>query len=238
MFGLPTPTPLDLRFSLFGVPVWISAWHWLGAAFFGWQFVPEAFAQAGGGTFVSHLIVTILCIFLSILLHEMGHALMARAFGMQWSIVLLTFGGLAYGQRPPRIRWWQDVLVALAGPFIQLLLALALMVGLAAVPVFLDGGIDSALALTALNTLLFVNVAWPILNLLPIYPLDGGQVLRAVLGRTLRRGAELWTVRVGFFVAVMVGAFLYVRFHALFAAVLFGFLAMQNFQAMQASRGR
>ncbi|MFH5804750.1 site-2 protease family protein [Alienimonas sp. DA493] len=235
MFGLPTPTPLDLRFSLFGVPVWISAWHWLGALFFGFYMLPPNLA---GATLAAHLAMAALCIFVSLLLHEMGHALTARVFGMDWAVVLLAFGGFAYGRRPSRIRWWQDVLIALAGPFVQLALALLLVVGITTVPIFLDGGIDSALALTALNVLMWVNVAWPVLNLLPIHPLDGGQVLRAILGRTMRRGADLWTARVGFFVAVMVGATLYVQFHALYGAVLFGYLAMQNFQVMQAIGNR
>ena len=235
MFGIPRPTPLDLDFALFGVPVRVSAWHWLGAGFFGWGIAAAGADGAGGGTLVAHLVIAVLCIFGSILLHEMGHALTARVFGMDWAIVLLLLGGLAYGRRPPSLKWWQDVLIVLAGPAVQLALAGALLLSEVLADT-LAGGVqpESALAHTAWVTLLFVNIVWPVLNLLPIFPLDGGQALRAILGRFLRSGAEVWTARVGFFAAVMIGALLYVKLDDLYAAVLFGFLAMQNYQAMQA----
>ena len=234
MFGIPRPTPLDFEFSLLGVPVRVSAWFWLIAAFVGWSLVRHTVPDgAGGGTLAAHLLIAGVCVFGSILLHEMAHALFARLYGMRWAVILLGTGGLAYGPRGARVKWWQDVVIALAGPVAQLLFAGALIAGAFAAN-RLAGPIrvDSALAGTAAEALLFVNLAWPVLNLLPIFPLDGGQVLRAVLGRFLRRGGDLWTARVGLFVAAVCGALALVKLNSPFLGVLFGLLAVRNYQAM------
>ena len=235
MFGIPRPTPLDLQFTLFGVPVTVSVWHWLMAGLIGYQISARALpAAAPGATVASHVAIAALCIFFSILLHEMGHALIARLFGMERAVILLLMGGLAYGPRRQGVKWWQDVLVSLAGPFAQLLLAGLLFAGWAAAEL-LAGGVrmSSPLALTAAITLMYVNILWPLFNLLPIFPLDGGQVMRAVFVRFLRSGGELWTARVSLFVAVMLGALALV-FREPFFIIFFGMFAFQNYQMMQA----
>ena len=233
MFGIPRPTPLDLHFSLFGVPVWVSAWHWVGTLLFGYQFTVPA-GPLGGADLAAHLAIAAVCIFLSILLHEMGHALFGRLFGMEKSVLLLFLGGLAYGPHPRGVKWWQNVLFFLAGPGAQLLLAAFIFGGWVAAEAFAGGvQMNSALGKTALVTLLGVNIIWPIFNLLPIYPLDGGQIMRTLLGRFLRRDSELWTARVSLLFALMLGALALVGKETILA-VFFGMFAYQNYQLMQA----
>ena len=238
MFGVPRPTPLDVSFGLWGIPVRVSGWFWLGAAFFGWPLASSAAAGEPAGLLVAHLLMTALCILVSILLHELGHALAARACGMDWAIVLLMFGGLAYGRSRPGVKWWQHVLIALAGPFAQFALLAAVVAGGIAAAA---GGVAvtelSPLLGTAYEALFFVNLVWPVLNLAPIFPLDGGQALRAVLSRFTRGDGVLWTARVGLAFCILVGV-LALQTRQTYGLIVLGFLGVQNWQLMQAAGGR
>ena len=238
MFGVPRPTPLDISFGLWGIPVRVSGWFWLGAAFFGWNLAAGRAAGEPAGLMAAHLVMVALCILVSILLHEFGHALAARAFGMDWAIVLLMFGGLAYGRSRPGVKWWQHVLIALAGPFAQFALLAAVLAGWFAAS---RGGFDiaetSPLLGTAVEALFFVNLVWPALNLLPIFPLDGGQALRAVLSRFTRGDGVLWTARIGLAFCILVGV-LALQMQRTYGLIVLGFLGVQNWQLMQAAGGR
>src|SRR5262249_26998456 len=129
----------------------------------------------------------------SVLLHELGHVWMGRVFGSNGYIILYSFGGLAIGSTRLAHRW-QRICVLLAGPGIQLVLfaivEAVLQVGL------LDQSLAwYPLAEEAIRDLWSINLLWPLLNLLPVWPLDGGQVCREVLeGLAPRKGlvASLW----------------------------------------------
>jgi stage IV sporulation protein FB len=171
----PTPTPLDLPFRLFGVHVRVHPLFWLGMALLGWDLSQRAFT----GNQLGDLLVWIACCFVSILLHEFGHVWMGWAFGSRGHIVLQGLGGLAIGSADVPYRW-QRILVSAAGPGIQLLLYAALR-GLIAAGLL--AGIEGPelwqrVLLLALSDLLWINLAWAILNLLPIWPLDGGWIVR------------------------------------------------------------
>ena len=125
--------------------------------------------------------------FVSILLHELSHALVGRAHGIPINaITLFVFGGVAELEREPHT-WRAELLMAIAGPIASLALgSVFLMLGSAfAGPVDLDGGEQAFAALNPLATLLVwlgpVNIILAIFNLVPGFPLDGGRVLRAVL---------------------------------------------------------
>ncbi len=96
----PPETPYDLRFQLLGFPVRVSWTFWLGAVVFGYEFARQIdfIAMAAGLNSPGAgplLLLWILCLLVSILIHELGHALAFRQFGIQSSIVLYHFGGLA-----------------------------------------------------------------------------------------------------------------------------------------------
>lgn len=142
-------------------------------------------------------------LFACVLLHELGHALTARAFGITArEVVLLPFGGVAMVGRLAD-RPLAELLVALAGPAVNL--ALALPLAALSAPVVGPAAADPQ-KLAALMSgppgptpfllwMLATNVSLALFNLLPAFPLDGGRVLRAVLvpGLGLRRATRIAT---------------------------------------------
>ena len=138
---------------------------------------------------------------LSITLHELGHSLVAMAFGCRVrDITLMMMGGCATLINMPR-KAWQEFLVAVAGPSVSLLLALA---GLLA-PSYVPGlrGFIGALVnyLGTLNLVLFI------FNLLPAFPMDGGRILRSFLQQFfMTRVRATWVAsRIGRFIAILMG---------------------------------
>src|SRR5262249_16510341 len=114
----PTPTPLDLRFRLFGTDVRVHPFFWIITAIFGWSWSGLKVLPGNG---IGEVVLWILCVFVSVLLHEFGHVWMGRAFGARGHIVLHSMGGLAIGSANVPSRW-QRILVSAAGPGIQLAL--------------------------------------------------------------------------------------------------------------------
>ena len=115
--------------------------------------------------------------FVAVLVHELGHALTARAFGQAVRIELHGMGGSAHHHGPP-LSTTKRVLVSLAGPFAGFALGALFWF----VPPFIPGS-DHTVARLVVNDILWITLGYGLLNLLPIYPLDGGQALRAVLVR-------------------------------------------------------
>src|SRR5262249_43255267 len=139
---------------------------WLVSAILGWNLT-----EIG----LPYLFLWIVCSFFSILLHELGHIWMGRGFGSDGHIVLYGLGGLALGARDPRYRW-QRVLVYLAGPGIQLLLWAVLWLGKKSAGD--QVGTWPLQVRLALEIVMDINLYWPLLNLVPVWPLDGGRVAR------------------------------------------------------------
>lgn len=194
MLSAPQTTPADLEFELLGVRVRVSAWFWVAAVLFGWAGC-QALSAGDQRTHLLLLVVWAGAVFGSILVHELGHALAYRSFGQSSHVVLYHLGGLtipdAWGRR--HLRPVQRLLVSAAGPLAQLGLAALLIGGLKAagfcVP-FPFSAVSAALGLydgrdyasSLLYAFVFftvsINVLWPLVNLLPVPPLDGGQIVR------------------------------------------------------------
>jgi|LakMenE18May11ns_1017448.scaffolds.fasta_scaffold9954315_5 stage IV sporulation protein FB len=263
MLIAPQPSPYDLQFSVLGFPVRVSWTFWLMGAVLGWGWSQgmDAFAihqsidTPGAGVM---LLIWIFCVFLSILVHELGHALAWRRYGQNAHIVLYHFGGLAIndsmsswdGARRHRTSAVEDLVVSAAGPLAQLALALVVWtVGLAIqMPMDLTRWINSlgadlpygtadTIALYGLfDALLWTSTAWAILNLAPIFPLDGGQILMSLLTMSNvdqpRRTAHLVSAVLG----GLLGFFLMTSGQSM-AGLMFVMLAVNNWQQMQDGRG-
>ena len=193
----PQPTPADLEFSLARVPVRVSAWFWVAAALLGWN-VCQALSGGDQRELLRLLVAWVGVVLVSLLVHELGHAFAYRRFGQPAHVVLYHFGGLAipdaWGRR--HLRPIQRLMVSAAGPLAQLALAALVVVGLKASgfrvpfpvewlrePLGLTAGrpLPCQLVAALVWFLLQVNIFWPLINLLPVPPLDGGQIARETL---------------------------------------------------------
>jgi stage IV sporulation protein FB len=244
MLGTST-TPYDLQFRFLDVPVRIHPIFWLVTAGMGWI-----------DNNLPFVLMWVACVLVSILVHEYGHALMARRFKGSPSILLYGLGGLCFseGQRTPG----QRLAVLLAGPgagFVLLAIVLALtslifgitgseqleviltQVGLGRNPENLMGAIGKIGSYPLRVIFLFlvqINLLWGLVNLLPIYPLDGGQATQVLLSQVDRKHG----VRRGHIVSLVTAGILAVLAYwanpeDFYPPILFGVLAFINFQVLQ-----
>jgi Zn-dependent protease/predicted transcriptional regulator len=151
-------------------------------------------------------IAFILTIFFIIVLHELGHALTARRFNIKTKgITLLPIGGVAQLERMPD-KPKEELLVALAGPAVNVVLAglLFFFVPMPATQEEATRMMSSANAQNFLFQLFYVNVALALFNMIPAFPMDGGRVLRAILAMRMdRMTATLIAARIGQGLAVV-----------------------------------
>lgn len=153
----------------------------------GW-FAISAGARGGQPAAIDS-VALILSVFACVLAHEFGHVLVARRFGIGTrDITLLPIGGVASIERMPD-RPGQELLIALAGPAVNVVIALLLFTVFGArldaermTPSIEDRNIDFV------TRLALVNVMLVMFNLIPAFPMDGGRVLRALLSYRLDRG--------------------------------------------------
>jgi len=156
-------------------------------------------AMAGQG------LLLIASVFAVIVLHELGHALVARRFGIATrDITLYPIGGVARLERMPE-RPGQELLVAIAGPLVNGVLALAIYAGLRVADV--GAGSDPLTLGSSLAVqLLWINISIGLFNLIPAFPMDGGRILRAALAfRMDRPRATATAARIGRGIAVVMG---------------------------------
>jgi stage IV sporulation protein FB len=166
----PLHAHLELRFRLFGVPVRIGLLFWIVSALLGAPFYADP--ELGTVTWFAMWMVLVLG---SVLVQELGHALVGRLFGMHGEVVLSGLGGMTMGvdDLPRR---WQRIVVLLARPLVGIVV-LAVLWGLLLLPppAFLGPEMAVGMALAA-KWLLQINLFWTALNLVPLWPLGGGRI--------------------------------------------------------------
>lgn len=218
---------------MLGVPVRIHPLFWLMAVVLGWnRFEPQL-----------TIVVWVPCVLFSILVHEFGHALSARRFGSRNpEVTLHALGGLAsYASLATRRH---RILQILAGPGAGLLVAA--IVGIIA---WVLPNPHNIWVQRYIDDLLWINLAWSLLNLIPIMPLDGGQAARELFGIRRPQAAFYLAARLSFRIAIVVAAIclvctivyifkdtgtLYQRYHSwLYGLFLSGMLIFVNYQSMR-----
>jgi Zn-dependent protease len=248
LFQPPPITRYDVHFNLAGFPVRIHPLFWVMVVLFGL-----------GTNDLVRLVIWVVVVTISILVHELGHAFAMRRYGLDSHIVLHMAGGLTV---PESSRWgsgWatvspsreQEILISLAGPVAGFLLAALVMLG-----VVIMGGtivltrlfgiipmptvlmpVEWRIAGLVVMTAIGVNLFWGLINLVPVYPLDGGSIARNVL-----IGIDPWNgVRKSLWISVVAGAIMAVLglflLGSIYMAFLFGYLAFQSYQLLQGRFG-
>jgi Zn-dependent protease len=261
----PKQTQFDLNFQVLGFPVRVHPFFWLIGALIGFNASSPESQEFG-----LSLVIWLLVVFVSILIHELGHALMIRRFGRDAYIVLYAMGGLAIEGRPrssdPFGNPWsldstapsygarhrtpnEQIIISAAGPGIQLLLA-----GLVAAVLYAIGGrveieqygflplpipflpqhlADNENLRLLFFALLEVNIFWAVLNMVPVLPLDGGQIALQILTQQDPWGGmqrALWLSVFAGGAAAIVGAFL---MKDMFLLLIFGSLALSSYLTLQ-----
>jgi len=160
-----------------GIDVYVHATFfiliiWIGLSY--WQVEGTLAAVFNGISFI-------LALFVCVVLHEFGHALTARRYGIRTqSITLLPIGGVAAMEHMPDDPK-QEIAVALAGPAVNIVIACGLWLWLTASNILVSPGDITLTGGSFLERLMLINVMLAVFNLVPAFPMDGGRVLRAVL---------------------------------------------------------
>jgi stage IV sporulation protein FB len=232
MFGPVATTPYDLRFRLFGIPVHVTPWFWAGGVFMGWNLVSQRQ--------IDLLAIWLGTLFISILVHEYGHAFCAELFGCFPEIVLYHFGGLAIFQPNSRFSTMRSVIVSFAGPAAGFLLfGIIFVLAIFIEPSDWYRNLDAASRYRVgffFDQMEYINKYWGLVNLLPVLPLDGGRISEALLIRFRRRDGQRLAILISAIVAGAVAAVFATQFHSNYAAILFAILCISNVQTLQQFR--
>lgn len=206
-----------MSFRLFGVPITIRWYFWLGAALLG----------LAGSRPLMFLPLWIGVVLVSVIVHELGHAFAASRYGVSPAITLHAMGGVCVHPtfRSTRL---DRAFISLAGPAAGLLFG-GLVYGLSelALPPRLP-----LIPSLILGDLIYVNLIWSVLNLAPVLPFDGGHVMEEALGP--RRARTAATVSL---VAAVILAVCFALLNQPWATVLFAMSAIQSFQLRSAPQG-
>lgn len=202
-----------MNFRYQKIPLHISPFFWILSALIGWM----------NSNDIINTFIWMGVIFLSILIHEYGHALTALAFRQKVSIELTGLGGVTK-HIGPSTSFFQEFLITLNGPLAGFLL---FIVALFAYSSFSK---ENTILMYALKVMVSVNLFWTIFNLFPILPLDGGQLVRIILEKIFgKKGVKaflLFSFALGGLLALI--AFL---FQHLFLGILLSILSFESYQA-------
>jgi Zn-dependent protease len=177
------------------------------------------------------LALWVVIVLVSITIHELGHALVGRAFGLTPRIELYGMGGVTLFEGDRDVGTAKHVIISLAGAFAGFAFALLLYVARGVLTPPHPNGVHP-LAQYAFTLLLFVNIYWGVFNLIPMLPLDGGNILRTLLVAASKTHGEKIARGVSIALAVAIGLFAVRQglWWTLYLAVVFLF---QNVQAIR-----
>ena len=262
----PAESQYDIHFQFLGIPTRVTWSFWVAAVVLGWsackgwdQESSERIDSPGAPIL---LIIWSAAIFVSILVHELGHALVMRYYGIRSRMVLYHFGGLAIGSsfgswngaRRGAHEARDSLLIAAAGPAAQLALAAFVY----AIGRYLDVRMEldwllqdffsitrpeverpsSAATYAMLNSLVTPSVLWALLNLLPILPMDGGNIMLNSLALSRNANPQRNAHLVSIFFAALVAIYAYQRGGDPMLTMMCVLFAAINWQQLQMMSGR
>ena len=209
-------TPRVLRFHLGPFQVSVEPWFWITAVFL----------SGMTGNLKDNLVpllIWVAVVFVSVLVHELGHALVGRALGGRPEIILHSFGGLTAPNLRKRPSVLQEIALDIAGPLFGLslwLVAWALMKGLSP-----PHGSPMELAARMLS---YTSLAWAVLNLLPVLELDGGHVMQAALRGIRGKDSRKLALGISAVVAAAVALYAWRIREDTFLALFFAYFSFTN----------
>lgn len=198
------------------IPIVITPYFWLFAGLIGWLNSQSIIGS----------IIWVGIILLSVLFHEFGHALTAVFFHQKAQIQLVALGGVT-SFHGPKLKFWQQFLIALNGPLAGILL-FAIASLLLKLPLAFP-------ILAIIASIRIVNLIWSIINLLPVAPLDGGQLLRIALEGFLGVKGFKASLLIGMLFAFFFSFYFFLA-HAFLIGAFFFLFAFQNFEVWRKSR--
>jgi Zn-dependent protease len=255
LLGEPPPSQADLHFRLFGFPVRIHPFFWVVSLLLGMG------GFRSGKADPTAVLIWVVVVFISILIHELGHAFLQRFYGGHPWITLYSFGGLASCNdcdRSPR----SQIAILLAGPGAGFLFAAIVVLALRLSGHYMGFALnETQIDLKALDLqrvliqpmgpflaffepltsrpindmigdLLQINILWGLVNLLPIYPLDGGQIARELFTLGNPRQGIVQSLQLSIGAAILMAIYGLVK-QNIFLCLMFGFLAYGSYQALQ-----
>jgi Zn-dependent protease len=251
----PSRTAYDLHFQIFGIPVRVHPLFWVAMLVLGsnvWSGGGEANSNAG-----MMLLIWVVVMFVSILVHELGHSFVIRHFGGSPRIVLHMMGGLAITdtgpswmpQRSNRRLPQQQILISLAGPgagFVLAALTATVLVAmggefqLSTVPPFFEAIPSESISFPVyvlIHFSLYFNIFWGLVNLLPVLPLDGGNVASELLQMQDPWNGLVKSLKLSIVTGIAVALAGWLMLNSVFMALLFGSLAASNYMTLQQISG-
>jgi Zn-dependent protease len=255
--GEPPPTQADIHFRLFGFPIRVHPFFWLVTVFLG-------VGTGKNETDPVELLTWVAVVFVSILVHELGHAITQRTYGGHPWITLYSFGGLASCNDCDRSTRSQ-VIISFAGPLAGFIFAFVVLLAVQltghdfgfggaervsaiiqtkdVMPIHLVGSYFAYIepyASKVLNLiiwqLIYVNVIWGLLNLLPVYPLDGGRISRELFTHRSPHNGIGQSLLLSFAVALGLAGYFALQ-QEFYTCLMFGYFAYANYQNLKAYRG-
>ncbi len=250
MLAEPPPTQGDVHFSILGIPVRVHPFFWI---------ITLIIALRGDSAPPAEVFSWIVAVFVSILIHELGHAFLQRRYGGHPRIVLHGMGGLAIcGDCDRSTR--SQILISFAGPGVGFLFAAILAMLVVSTGHHLGLATDLSQPLSfkpsglkilgvwllwesfvsphvneMLSNLFFINILWGAVNLLPIYPLDGGHISRELCLLRHPREGMILSLRISMFAAIGM-AIVGLSWQSFLVVLMFGYFAYSSYKTLEAYR--
>jgi Zn-dependent protease len=215
--GYIMKTSSGFNFNIFGFSVQVD-----------WSFFLMALILGSSLSDLDLLAIWIAAVFISVLAHELGHAFAAQKYGMAPWIELYSGGGLTHSQHSYPLSHFERITLSLAGPAAGFLFAGIVWFIRRILPDILI----SRYLWAVMAFLLWINVVWGILNLLPILPLDGGNVMRTLVHRIQGNADDRLPLQISIGTGIVIFILAIVSRH-FWGAILCGWFTYRNYQQLQ-----